>query len=616
MKSSAIFTAEGRLSTKSERSRDCKTDAGAKAKLPPSYLTNDTKEELTLTYIQSFLDQFSAQNPKRQRPYVVAENEYGVRKFVCTTLRPTQLAFSELYDMYECASFLAGYVLYEPLDPPTKPPRVLFSPTETMKQYAGDSFDIAVLLASLLLGAGYDAYVVCGYAPKHITLRDQSNTACPMVATLNDAFTKVKIKAADEDEEPQTAEDVNPYQPPDNTVKSSRYIAEESEKKRVAALDTFELWVPDAAAPPSSSAAGEPTEDDYVDGSLRQHAWVMVSGGRRDVRETVFLEPSTGRAYHPSNCPYYGVESVWNHENFWALNTSQMKKKVADLDFDLGLTSVWECLFPQEKKKAAASAASERGAAGGEGDDEDLAMDEEKNGGKPSTPGGGAAGAMGYKDSVGRPFDPPVSWVKPVALVRTQFLLRYPPIGRRTIQYHCAKADFFAKNTHAQGMVMRITLYLDTARTIVRETHEWYENRKDKLYKRVRGFIGARKFVEFFHPGSAGEVKQWTEFPGKRTEVDFYVEGRLDRMARREEVVGEKVTEYFEGRTDHLSFRSVLFTVDRAQVSTRVAAVFAVVFSRSRLLSLSLSLSPVCRWGRGSSHCPAEASRPSSLWCA
>ena len=197
------------MNTKNERARDCKSDSAARTKLPASYLGNDTKEELTLTYIQSFLDQFTAQNPKRQRPYVIAENEYGVKKFVCTTLRPTQIAFSELYDMYECSSFLAGYILYEPLDPPAKPPRILFSPTETMHQHTGDSFDLAVLLCSLLIGAGYDAYVVCGYAPRHITLRDQSNTACPMVASLNDAFTKVKINKENEDEEPQTSEGIN-----------------------------------------------------------------------------------------------------------------------------------------------------------------------------------------------------------------------------------------------------------------------------------------------------------------------------------------------------------------------------------------------------------------------
>ena len=39
-------------------------------------------------------------------------------------------------------------------------------------------FDFSMLLASFLLGAGYDAYVVYGYAPRWITLRDQAKTTC------------------------------------------------------------------------------------------------------------------------------------------------------------------------------------------------------------------------------------------------------------------------------------------------------------------------------------------------------------------------------------------------------------------------------------------------------
>eukprot|EP00962_Isochrysis_galbana_P012214 scaffold3451_cov116-Isochrysis_galbana.AAC.6 len=39
---------------------------------------------------------------------------------------------------------------------------------------AGDCFDCAQLLCSLLLGVGYDAYVVSGYAPKAVTLVDQT----------------------------------------------------------------------------------------------------------------------------------------------------------------------------------------------------------------------------------------------------------------------------------------------------------------------------------------------------------------------------------------------------------------------------------------------------------
>jgi transglutaminase-like putative cysteine protease len=36
-----------------------------------------------------------------------------------------------------------------------------------------DCFDFAIVLVSLLIGVGYDAYVVVGYAPHAITSNDQ-----------------------------------------------------------------------------------------------------------------------------------------------------------------------------------------------------------------------------------------------------------------------------------------------------------------------------------------------------------------------------------------------------------------------------------------------------------
>ena len=41
----------------------------------------------------------------------------------------------------------------------------------------------------------------------------------------------------------------------------------------------------------------------------------------------------------------------------------------------------------------------------------------------------------------------------------------------------------------SQCMVMRVMTYLDKDRTIVKEINEWFENRKDKMYKRVRTFL-------------------------------------------------------------------------------------------------------------------------------
>ena len=164
-----------------------------------------------------------------------------------------------------------------------------------------------------------------------------------------------------------------------------------------------------------------------------------------------------------------------------------------------------------------------------------------------------------------RSLDPPPCWSKELHLDRNSYLTRYPPNGRRTIQYHKAKVDYFSKNKHSQGMVMRVITYLDVAKTVVQEIHEWFENRQDKMFKRVRYVLEGR-FVEDYFPGSTGEVKRWVEYPGKSRDIDFYVSGRLDRMCRREEWIGESIAEYYDGRTDYLTYRSILLSLNKEKV--------------------------------------------------
>ena len=46
----------------------------------------------------------------------------------------------------------------------------------------GDAFELATVLASLLLGAGYSSFVAMGYAPLAIALNDQSADPCPYIS--------------------------------------------------------------------------------------------------------------------------------------------------------------------------------------------------------------------------------------------------------------------------------------------------------------------------------------------------------------------------------------------------------------------------------------------------
>lgn len=63
---------------------------------------------------------------------------------------------------------------------------------------AGDSFDFSIVLCSLLIGTGYDAYVVYGNAPKAITTKDESLMECPFDLFMS---TEEPDPLKDEDEE-------------------------------------------------------------------------------------------------------------------------------------------------------------------------------------------------------------------------------------------------------------------------------------------------------------------------------------------------------------------------------------------------------------------------------
>lgn len=61
--------------------------------------------------------------------------------------------------------------------------------------------------------------------------------------------------------------------------------------------------------------AEEPTCDHLC--GLRVHAWVLVLSGKREVPETFFIDPFTGNSYSTMDEQFLGIESVWNHKNYW-----------------------------------------------------------------------------------------------------------------------------------------------------------------------------------------------------------------------------------------------------------------------------------------------------------
>ena len=54
---------------------------------------------------------------------------------------------------------------------------------------------------------------------------------------------------------------------------------------------------------------------------MRFHFWVMIRTEGRAIDEVTFVEPSTGMPHPVSSPMYSGIESVWNHLNYWVSST-------------------------------------------------------------------------------------------------------------------------------------------------------------------------------------------------------------------------------------------------------------------------------------------------------
>ena len=102
--------------------------------LPYCYTENSQKESLVLEHVQDYERQFRLvfrEHAQRQL-LLYPKNECGTEKFICTTMRPTQLPFLELYDWAHSAEFIANFLEYEELNPPDQFPEIIPAPCNVL----------------------------------------------------------------------------------------------------------------------------------------------------------------------------------------------------------------------------------------------------------------------------------------------------------------------------------------------------------------------------------------------------------------------------------------------------------------------------------------------------
>ncbi|NXS34201.1 DRC7 protein, partial [Pomatostomus ruficeps] len=473
--------------------------------LPSSYKTNSWKEKELLHLADHFHQQYTHLCPDRKPLFIHPVNECGVQKFVSTTVRPTLLPYPDLYYWSGCASFVSDYLIMEPLKCPITPPSSLYSPTTILKYQRGNCFDFTVLLCSLLIGAGYDAYCVHGYATLEMCSLDQTQELCPLLR---------KPPEVPEEEDPNKYRIKYPLEP------QSKFELQQKAKK--------EEEIEPAQEGEREEEEVEKPKRDRLHG-LRVHAWVLVLAGKRKVPETFFINPFTGNHHSTTDECFLGIESIWNHRNYW-VNMQDCRKGCKDLSFDLSDSICWEVMFSERKKPSQLPTESPKK------DTDDM-----------------------EKGEIDMSFEMPLSWVARIKVSCREFANPFSQ-GKKVILYDKAKLEKWAPYANGNGLVERLTVYADSDRTEEVEVKEWFKHREDLLYMREVN-KQTQLITDYFKPGHPLLLKahSYTSLePETGHTVEFYHKARVDGLWKRFENATE-MTEHFVGREDFLHMRHMEF---------------------------------------------------------
>ncbi|KAH0576201.1 hypothetical protein SS50377_21762 [Spironucleus salmonicida] len=149
--------------------------------LPASYTQNSERENLLLNYSAQFETAFLTNFPNRKPLFLSPQNEGKTHKFIPTFIKPAILPSSTLQSANLLSSFIARTTNYLPLENALLYPSYIQSPQTTLEWQSGDCYDLSILLASLLIGAGFNAHVVIGYADRRLTNQETARENCPEI---------------------------------------------------------------------------------------------------------------------------------------------------------------------------------------------------------------------------------------------------------------------------------------------------------------------------------------------------------------------------------------------------------------------------------------------------
>lgn len=344
--------------------------------------------------------------------------------------------------------------------------------------------------------------VVSGYATREVTTNDQRRVKCPYIP--------------EDVAEVEAVEELDPkYRLKDKPFLKSRFLMQVEQKKLDAESEVLaelerqkQLELEEFERPPPDAEHG-----------FRSHAWIaMIKDAPWCYKEefkrpldaddddenlepmAFFIEPSTGFRHELTDLCYQGIESIWNHQNYY-VNRQYGECNIKDMQWDLSDTAKWEHFLPGEPFELRKERKAE--------DDEDTPAEDQVL-------------------AIEKHLDMPFSWVDMLHISAVDFEERYLN-GEKKEFYKYSIYEKFAPYRNTDGLMKRLTLYETLEYENPHTRFEWYENRDD-LMKRIRRDFKSAEIIEEFHKGRIDSLKTFIHYPEASREIvmQFYAVSRFD----------------------------------------------------------------------------------------
>jgi hypothetical protein len=152
--------------------------------------------------------------------------------------------------------------------------------------------------------------------------------------------------------------------------------------------------------------------------------------------------------YTVENAPYFNIEAIFNHKNYYINMDPSRPIDEINLDFVDDTTGEWEFVMINNDDKK-------------DNEDEAEADEDDDDGGENGN----------NEEEV---LDMPPPW-SPKLFINKEKYYDLCPKGEKTVFYKKCKVEFFSDCKQVDGLVKRVSIYEDYKKLIIQEVRSYYQ---------------------------------------------------------------------------------------------------------------------------------------------